>query len=258
MDLAAGPVVLLALLAACGRVSFDAVSGDGGTHGDDADGDAKPLGPDDYTARFPFDTLEVTNMRYPDESGTRFARCPDPLKCGTIGAGVFLGAAYFDGNTELRITSEAAFETPSAYTISVWVKIAPDLVNACLVSKLVGAADGNSWQLCETAPDQYLAYASTTGLTNDHLLSTNGSFDVWHHVALRWDGSVVRVTVDGSSDMDSGDASTAVAFDGQDIVLGFDVDGGVSANYFTGYLDELRVYNRALSDADVAQLATLP
>jgi len=251
-------VTALVLIGACGRIGFDVAAegqADGGVDASEPI-DAPSLGPDDYVVRFTFDTLEVTNRRYADESGTRFAVCPSDLQCGTVAGGVFAGAAFFDETTELRVTSEPALETSSAYTVSFWMNVDVNESVACPVSKLVGSADGNSWQLCVNAPDRWTTYASSTGATNDAQTTATATFDAWHHVALRWDGTRSRITIDGAVNADV--AASSVMFDGQDVILGFDIDSGTKVDYFTGYLDELRIYGRALSDADVVQLATPP
>src|SRR5262249_49640995 len=71
----------------------------------------------------------------------------------------------------------------------------------------------------------------------------------WHHVAVVSDGSSLRVYLDGAP---SG-TSQAVAYDAVTGVLqvGAWIMGSSSADFFGGRIDEVRVYSRALTQAEI-------
>ncbi len=86
----------------------------------------------------------------------------------------------------------------------------------------------------------------------------------WHHVAVMRDGSSVRLYVDGSqvgSDI-TGVVTTALDVDTGGMVVGQDQDsigGGFQTDQnWEGSIDDFRLYNRALSAAEVAQLSAIP
>ncbi|HEY9336674.1 MAG TPA: LamG domain-containing protein, partial [Kribbella sp.] len=79
--------------------------------------------------------------------------------------------------------------------------------------------------------------------------------DQWHHVVLQRAGGKLRLVIDGaevsSATAPAGSVTAGKEFGVQGIHVGQRVDG---ANRFHGTLDELRVYRRALSDAELTQI----
>lgn len=75
----------------------------------------------------------------------------------------------------------------------------------------------------------------------------------WHHVAATYDGSNIKLYVDGVLKKTSSGFGDSIYDSGQPLYFGAYAP---SYGLFTGYLDELRVYNKALSDAEVSTLYT--
>ena len=88
------------------------------------------------------------------------------------------------------------------------------------------------------------------------VLSNAQALSGWHMLTAAWDGNVadsIQIYVDGVNTGNPLPATnTQTPPVASNIVDAFGVDTG--RPNFEGYLDDLRVYNRALSDADVAQL----
>jgi hypothetical protein len=76
----------------------------------------------------------------------------------------------------------------------------------------------------------------------------------WIHVAATWDGGVVRLYQDGA---EVGSASYAAVMpdDTNNLLLGNNVNLSTADQPLVGRLDEVRLYNRALSAAEIAALA---
>ncbi len=79
--------------------------------------------------------------------------------------------------------------------------------------------------------------------------STNVSENVWHHAALTYDGGTVRFYLDGQLDGESD--VTAEPADG---MLQLGSNRGNQA-FFAGVMDEVMVYNRALTEQEILALA---
>jgi len=82
--------------------------------------------------------------------------------------------------------------------------------------------------------------------------ATAVGFDEWHHVAGSFDGENINVYLDGALD---GTAPTTepIGVNEQNVLIGnnpYDL-----ARFWDGLIDEVLVYNRALSDAEIAYLA---
>jgi len=85
-------------------------------------------------------------------------------------------------------------------------------------------------------------------------------FNQWYHVVMTWDGSALRSgvgfyvngvkqTTTGTSDGDGNALS--------DAALSIHIGGNSGANTFNGSIDDVRIYNRALSAGEITQLYNL-
>jgi hypothetical protein len=77
--------------------------------------------------------------------------------------------------------------------------------------------------------------------------------NVWHHFAYVYDGKTHSLYVDGKLENTGGAPPQAVPVTNCEFGRW---RGGRGANYFTGALDEIRVYNRTLTEAEIRGLAT--
>jgi len=81
----------------------------------------------------------------------------------------------------------------------------------------------------------------------------------WHHVVGLREGSWLRVYVDGIQEGMTSLASPEYNLSGTDqanayIGIGWDYASSELIKQFSGYIDDVRVYNRALSDAEIREL----
>jgi len=93
--------------------------------------------------------------------------------------------------------------------------------------------------------------------------TADNSFNLnqWHHVAGRYDGSSIQPFIDGSpSTGDNESGATAWENYGPYIGAGYQATQGNNKYAIDGVIDDLRVYNTALSDAQIASIyeATKP
>jgi hypothetical protein len=74
--------------------------------------------------------------------------------------------------------------------------------------------------------------------------------NAWHHLAGTYDGTTVRVYVDGVQ-AGSVAASAAVYYPGGSNGVAIGRDGNADAAYLAGTIDEVAVYDRALTATEV-------
>jgi hypothetical protein len=98
----------------------------------------------------------------------------------------------------------------------------------------------------------------TTTLISDPVLEAG----VWTHVAATWDGSMMRLYKDGVEVASQEKGGSAVAVDpAVSVAIGsqpsdaFASDPSRVVKFFDGLIDEVRIYNRALSELEVRYLA---
>jgi uncharacterized repeat protein (TIGR01451 family) len=84
------------------------------------------------------------------------------------------------------------------------------------------------------------------------------SVDRWYHVALTFDGTSYRLYVDGVSVHSAVLGSSPIANSSAKSILGAMIQGTtfpyLPTNFFTGFLQELRIWNVALSESQIHQM----
>lgn len=88
---------------------------------------------------------------------------------------------------------------------------------------------------------------------SDHTVGTNG----WHHIAATFDRGQARIYVDGAPDGSKTMSLSSIMNDAQPLIFGGYWNYCDTDNFeqkLNGTLDDVRIYNRALTDAEIAQL----
>ncbi|MHC4504069.1 MAG: LamG-like jellyroll fold domain-containing protein, partial [Planctomycetota bacterium] len=170
------------------------------------------------------------------------------------------GALAFDGKSYVDIDSGVTELGGDDYTIAAWVMT--DTNGGTILSK---SNNDNRWERCEKK-----LYISKSGGPNQKPVGSvvwvgnaadwiSGSQtvndDEWHHVAVTWD-SVARkgmAYVDGRAGLTRSNFNGLQDKPGDKIRTGWS-PGGEGAVNFTGLIDEVRIYSRALSAEEIAKL----
>jgi len=177
-------------------------------------------------------------------------------------AGKVGGALAFDGVDDMVVVNQNSGlpiynnGTDNAYSVAMWVKGGPQ--NDMRVFSEGSTTDNNPLvNLGTQNSGQFASYIrpDAGGTTSDHPLSQAEPFDgAWHHLAWVDVNGMATLYVDGVPD--GGDFNytrgTMEALDTTSI-------GGIlraaPSHFFTGEIDEVRIYNRALSGGEVLGLA---
>lgn len=206
----------------------------------------------DLVAHFPMDMIGSTLVDTSGYGHVGFCQstCPTPID-GKVG-----GALHFDGTGGVGVNADDALETTGAFTIAGWYRIPASMPNpaSCPFNKVYMGAS-NSWQLCFSTDRRARFYTTTDGV-NDVILESDTILAVgaYHHVALWWDGTTKRIYLNG---IEGPEADHATVFDRGVVGIGADYDDGSLVAQFTGDLDDLRIYRRALSTTELVALVQL-
>lgn len=163
-----------------------------------------------------------------------------------------LGGAYnFDGtNDYIRVYS---LGTMSSGTISMWV-----YANASVVSgsgPLKSDMD-NTTEYCfyfeRLSSGRFRAVHWKYGLTN--LVFTTNAFTVstWHHILFMWNQTNVSGYLNGQ--LSFSQPNNGLNTDFTRLALGFSRDNQSPSYFWRGMIDEVQMYNRALSPQQVSNL----
>lgn len=212
------------------------------------DVDAAPDGPSNLgpIAHWTFDTDPATGVVDSSgrgHTGACLTTCPG-LVTGRIG-----GAYLFTAAQEMALVVPDHPDFRGPYTIAAWVNAGTSTADLSIMAKPVGIGSANSWQLELLASD----VMSLSG-GSPHYLEAATPFPrgTWHHVAGSWDGTTKRLYIDGLPVVE---VAATVSYDGRALVLGADRNAGNPVLFWDGALDDVRIYDRALSGAELAALA---
>ena len=177
--------------------------------------------------------------------------CPAVVP-GRIGSGF-----RFGGNARIDVASAADLRLTSGFTVALWLSfdVIPSYEYACAVNKLLSGTVFNTWQLCYRMSNKSWFFGTqTTSGFNALEQSASPAAGTWYHVAISWDGNIKQLWLNASR-IDESDAR-GIVFDDEAITIGADIDNGAHRNAFPGILDDVRIYNRALSELEIMRLAT--
>jgi tetratricopeptide (TPR) repeat protein len=159
------------------------------------------------------------------------------------------GAIELDGKSGfVRIADESAFDIAGQVTVACWVNIRSVPHNwMAIVTK-----GDDSWRL-STVENQRKFHASVSSWQQ---LMADGTTEVsagqWHHVAAVYDGSVMRIYVDGKLDVTKPWAG-GINKNDFDVLIGENAQQ--KGRFFDGLIDDVRIYNYALPENEIASLA---
>ncbi len=160
--------------------------------------------------------------------------------------GKFGGALSFNGSTsQVTVADAASLDFTSGMTVEAWVKpsVAP------LGWRAVMAKDVDRYYLMAgTSNQNFPGVGGTFGTTNQNVFGTAtlpvGS---WTHLAATFDQAMLRLYVNGDEILPGAQQTTALSTSTSALTIGADSYG----EFFQGVLDEIRIYNRALSVSEL-------
>lgn len=160
-------------------------------------------------------------------------------------------AMVFDADSHLRVDgSDGFFDSTQGFTVAGWFWLEQPFASAPL-SKMFGTGSGNSWQLEYSDTGEPALTTTNANSKRVDFADTPVQPATWVHLAGTWDGTSKRFYVDGALQFA---LAFAVDFDGSDFLIGGDENGGAPALMFTGRIDDVRIYDRALGDDEILEL----
>ncbi|MEU0529105.1 LamG-like jellyroll fold domain-containing protein [Amycolatopsis tolypomycina] len=167
------------------------------------------------------------------------------------------GAISLDGSSGYAQTGDRVLDASKSFTVAAWAKLTDTTHSQTIIAQdgtqsmalaLQYHVENNSWALRVTAGD------SATPAAAWAFSSRPPQIGVWTHVAGTYDAStqVATLYIDGAKQ------STVIAQPWAatgPVVLGAAKWSGTRVDFFQGTLDDLQVWQRALSGQDVHDLA---
>jgi hypothetical protein len=193
----------------------------------------------------------VAGYGFEEASGVTATDASGAGNAGTIAgatrsaAGRFGAALSFDGvNDRVNIPDASPLDLSPAMTLSAWVRPTANGWRTVLTKERPGGL-------------AYGLYASTNTNRPSAEVTTAGTFEArgtaalasntWSHLSATYDGATLRLYVNGTQAA-SRAVNGSIAVSSGALRIG---GNAVWGEYFRGLIDEVRVYNRALSAAEI-------
>ena len=206
-------------------------------------------------------------------SGTSVADSSGNANTGTVGTGGTLttggyynGAVSFAGgsNNNVAVPDIAALDFSGSWTLSAWVNsstLPGSAINAMIVQRNTSASKTafelmlDHHQSCSSSGQSWrVSFQDSGGTQNKACFAATVNTGTWYHVVGVWDASSsnLMVYLNGSLVVTQNTgASVPVTSSGSGLKVGSD-SGGTSR--WNGMIDDVRLYNRALSAAEITTL----
>jgi hypothetical protein len=156
-------------------------------------------------------------------------------------AGMFGGALEFNGTDDyVEVPDNESLHLWERFTLAAWI-YQVESSSSRIIDK-IGAGTANGPHL-DTHPGTTLRSCSGTCVST----AADYTLEEWHHVAVTFDEGDVKLYIDGSIEGE-GSAPSPLAGNSLSLRIGADSDG---QSLFHGLIDDVRVYNRALTEAEI-------
>jgi len=153
---------------------------------------------------------------------------------------------FSSGSDVIEVADSASLDVEEAVSFTAWIR--PEVTSEIHIlfrEDTIGGATLFSFDIF-TGVIRCLLERPTGGTATIHG-NTPIQQGVWQHVAVTWDGTTMRAYYNGQPDGTAG-------FDGPMAVSDGNLFIGRYYSGFDGDIDEVRIYDRALSEAEIADL----
>jgi len=158
-------------------------------------------------------------------------------------------ALSFNGfDSQAVIKSSATFDFKQAMTVEAWVKcnIIDSWEQASVVSDFI--QEQHNWKIGLTKSGS-IRFDIYSNQTNSCSVYGGGLIvNKWYHITGTYDGTYIRIFLDGVLIAEK-EWSFTLDYNSRKINIGFEP---VNIRHFNGIIDEVRLYNRAISEVEIA------
>jgi chitodextrinase len=160
--------------------------------------------------------------------------------------GKFGGALSFNGSSSIvRVASSASLNLSSAMTLSAWIN--PSASQSGWRTIVQKETDAYFLNAGNNSPLQPAGGGTFAGATQWLSGPTANPLNTWTHVALTYDGTILRLYVNGTQ-VTTQAAGGTIQATSNPLWIGGNSPYG---EFFQGLLDDVRVYNRALTQTEI-------
>jgi Concanavalin A-like lectin/glucanases superfamily len=188
-------------------------------------------------------------------TGTCGVACPMMGVAGKVGT-----AARFNGtNSQIKIPDSPSLEL-NQFTIALWVYPTQVMSDYQVLVAKADSTGANRNYAVHIVPNslqvRYSVWAGDCATKFGANSTGQLVFNAWNHVAFTYDGAVEKLYINGVLDSSIAAVTASLCNVGSEPVnIGM---GGPAFQPFKGMLDDIQIYNQALSTASVSNLYNSP
>lgn len=209
-----------------------------------------------------FDEISTNTTWAYDSSGTGNLGALTNSPTRTASASCKVGACLsFDGtddSIDVGNTIDANINGTNSKTIMAWIKPTSIAVGDHIVTKWTTSATGAGWQFNFGVGTKLEFWARNSAATDWNYIANTASFTTgsWQHAAVTIDAGVIKLYQNGVEIAGTYTGSALDATNALSVQIG--TRRGSAAEFFDGSIDDVRIYNRALSATEITQLYNSP
>ena len=164
--------------------------------------------------------------------------------------GKFGGAMEFDGASKIEVPHAKSLDLKQAMTLQIWFRTKLPQKGRFLIYKVhLGGGRNYEWGIYLTGGSKSVSMYLVEPNDQVRWISKNGDWEnnEWHFLVGTYDGKDVKCYIDGVMADKSAPAKSARTSEGSVFI------GTWGSNFFTGFLDEARILNVALTEEEIKQ-----
>ncbi len=200
------------------------------------------------------DVLDASGNSNNGTAGCAGVGCTKPAGAAT---GKFGNGGSFDGTQYVDAGTGSSLDITGNITVSAWINLSAS-VDANSYDRIISKGEDSSEASGAYAmwingnKVEFAIYQSGTKAYSKYT-STSLSTGTWYHLVGVYDGSMMKIYLNGVLE-NSDAASGAIDSSANNLYLGARYGSPTANRDFNGKLDEVRIYNRALSPTEVSNL----
>ncbi len=170
--------------------------------------------------------------------------------------GAIQGALEFDGVDDRVDLGPLDIYNGTGLTLSMWVKVDDfDVSDGRMISKASSTSGSKHYWMLSTLSDNRLRFRLKAGGNTSTLVSASDELvaGAWTHVVATYDGATMRLYKNGAEIASL--AKTGLIDTNPAVLVSIgNQPEGAGSRAFDGKIDDVRIYNRPLTDVEVAEL----
>lgn len=179
-------------------------------------------------------------------AGTCTGSAGEAWKDGATGK--FNSSLDFDGTDDEVTTADGPFLDMGTMTISAWIKTSSS------TEQYIAERNNSTFYLATGVSPNKVCFYLTTVSAAWTCTTKSVSDNLWHHVVGTWDGTNKKLYIDGLLDKSVAGVAGNIPSGSTGINIGVRKNAGVPTGYFTGQIDDVRLYNYSLTPSQIKTL----